>query len=457
MKFFINTLTLLFFLTSNSYSNDNYLNEFNKFLLTKGIGKEINICKEEKRKSKKWFDAGCETRPGGVSTATNNLKIKFYQDRSSIPRKAKPKRDTLLYYTFFQLIDDLGFDNVGSPGSDKPYQFQFNLREDENVKKEMNKSGLLSYLLFENNKIVVDEITPKERFGLVFDDKTMWTSNSVGKSLVSYVTGHAICGGYIESINSRMNDWPLIKNTLYDNQRLIDVLNMAAGDIAYSRDTGKIADLFKNKGRNINPNNNSLKFHMEGYFKDSKMGKNTYNYSNIVPNIIINYVWYKSNGDFQKILDTVFRTKIKSENNISFLKMNSRTVTGKYPVKLEDGPIRYSFRATRYDFLRMAKAMMDDWNNDTCVGKYLKTVYENRIPKVSKVKEGLSSYTMTNSYGGFFHTDYKGIDRPILGMDGYGGQSILIDMEKSRIVVINTVHSDYNWKKIVHSVIKNDG
>jgi len=33
----------------------------------------------------------------------------------------------------------------------------------------------------------------------------------------------------------------------------------------------------------------------------------------------------------------------------------------------------------------------------------------------------------------------------------------LIDMEKSRIVVINTVHSDYNWKKIVHSVIKNDG
>ena len=125
MKFFINTLTLLFFLTSNSYSNDNYLNEFNKFLLTKGIGKEINICKEEKRKSKKWFDAGCETRPGGVSTATNNLKIKFYQDRSSIPRKAKPKRDTLLYYTFFQLIDDLGFDNVGSPGSDKPYSFLF--------------------------------------------------------------------------------------------------------------------------------------------------------------------------------------------------------------------------------------------------------------------------------------------------------------------------------------------
>ena len=30
------------------------------------------------------------------------------------------------------------------------------------------------------------------------------------------------------------------------------------------------------------------------------------------------------------------------------------------------------FRATRYDYLRIAKAMLDDWQNDTCVGKYLK-------------------------------------------------------------------------------------
>jgi hypothetical protein len=41
-----------------------------------------------------------------------------------------------------------------------------------------------------------------------------------------------------------------------------------------------------------------------------------------------------------------------------------------------------------------------------------------------------------------------------MGMDGYGGQSILIDFEKSRIIVINSIHIDYNWKKIAHSVIK---
>ena len=40
---------------------------------------------------------------------------------------------------------------------------------------------------------------------------------------------------------------------------------------------------------------------------------------------------------------------------------------------------RYSFYANRYDYLRIGKRILDDWNNDTCVGKYLKTIYEQRI------------------------------------------------------------------------------
>jgi hypothetical protein len=38
-------------------------------------------------------------------------------------------------------------------------------------------------------------------------------------------------------------------------------------------------------------------------------------------------------------------------------------------------------------------------------------------------------------YGGFFHTGYKGMEnRPVMGMDGYGGQTILIDFERGRII-----------------------
>ena len=51
--------------------------------------------------------------------------------------------------------------------------------------------------------------------------------------MASYVAGHAICGGYIDSINSRLNDWPLIENTLYYDQKLINLLNMSAGDQEY--------------------------------------------------------------------------------------------------------------------------------------------------------------------------------------------------------------------------------
>ena len=65
------------------------------------------------------------------------------------------------------------------------------------------------------------------------DDSTKFKSHSVGKSMVSYVVGHAICEGYIESVDSKINDWPLIENTLYHNQELIFLLNFRAGDEKY--------------------------------------------------------------------------------------------------------------------------------------------------------------------------------------------------------------------------------
>ena len=46
----------------------------------------------------------------------------------------------------------------------------------------------------------------------------------MGKSLVSYVTGYAICEGYIDGVDARLDDWDVIENTLYDNQVLIDLL-----------------------------------------------------------------------------------------------------------------------------------------------------------------------------------------------------------------------------------------
>ena len=347
-------------------------------------------------------------------------------------------------------------------GSSKPYKFKINLKEDKkklikSIDKNMQKSGLLSYLLFENDEIVIDKKSPDNRLGLLFNDRTKWTTASVGKSFTSYVVGQAICDGYIENVDVKLNDWPLIKNTLYEDAKLIDLLNMAAGDQKYSKN-----DLVNIRPKN--PNVNSLKYHMEGHFKGSKPSKKKYNYGNIVTNIIINYVWFKSNGDFQKITDKVFKEKAGIEDSIYFLKISERMTRGmkdsiryKYEVNDEDGPLRYSMELNRYDYLRIAKAMLDDWQNDTCVGKYLKTIHERRISKLrknynSKIK---TAYDQGRSYGGQFHFDFGGFkNRNIFALDGAYGQSILIDMDNSKIVSINAIHMNYNWHKIALGALK---
>ena len=112
------------------------------------------------------------------------------------------------------------------------------------------------------------------------------------------------------------------------------------------------------------------------------------------------------------------------------------------------------FFASRYDWLRIAKAMMNDYQNDTCVGEYLKTLHKNKIKKNVKGTEyeepGFSPGT---SYGGYFHMNYPGLkNRVIFGISGYGGNTILMDMENSQIVVINSIH--YNNAKYKYNVKK---
>ena len=56
--------------------------------------------------------------------------------------------------------------------------------------------------------------------------------------------------------------------------------------------------------------------------------------------------------------------------------------------------------------------------------------------------------------------DYPGLkNRVVFGLGGFGGQSILIDVENSRIVVLNNLHFNnkkfkYNVKKLLIDPIK---
>ena len=438
-------LILLTFLISHK-SNAEYLVDYYKWLIDNNQKQFLN----KEKKLKKWL------------IGNKNLGERFKWG-------SNPSLEKLHYQVFHFNKQHDNWNKHIINGSSKPYKFKINLKEDKKelikrIDKDMRKTGLLSYLLFENDEIVIDKKSPDNRLGLLFDNDTKWTTASVGKSFTSYVVGQAICDGYIKNVDVKLNDWPLIKNTLYENVKLIDLLNMAAGDQKYSNDDKDLVNI-----KPKNPNVNSLKYHMDGHFKGSKPSKKKFNYSNIVANIIINYVWFKSNGDFQKITDKVFKEKAGIKESIYFLKISRRMTRGirqdsefkgvryKYYVKDEDGPLRYSMELNRYDFLRVAKAIMDDYQNDTCVGKYLKTIHERRISKPSSYRGNKikTAFNYGNSYGGQFHFDFGGFkNRNIFALDGAYGQSILIDMDNSKIVSINSIHMNYNWHKIALSALK---
>ena len=342
-------------------------------------------------------------------------------------------------------------------GSADHYKFKSDLREDKNVLKEFKKNkdtGIISYLLFENDKIVIDvaDIPKKVSSGEYIIDGLL-PSHSMGKSLVSYVTGHAICEGYIDSINVKLNDWPLIKNTLYQDAVLLDLLNMKGGDQKWVGERRNVGS--DNRIKGVKPEENvnviGLEKVMSKYLKGTEKSKLIYNYSALTTNVIMNYVKHKAGDDWDKLLHKVFNEHVKVKNSVQFQKSNRKYAITKF------NSARYSFYANRYDYLRIAKTMMEDWHNDTCAGKYLKTIYENRIKKKDNVKDSIDVGLYTKSYGGQIHFDLFGIkkERKILGLSGFAGQNILIDLDNKRIIVVNSLYRNYNWKKIVYKKIKN--
>ena len=449
-KFLIIFLILIF--STTAYAN-NRLDGFNKWLFENGYSEYVKkvesaVCKTEPKYSNLWYYNKCDQ-----PKYENNLKIKFYD--SWLPEETeKPNYGTLLFelykYTYSPYRDKPMADVYEVKPSSKPYKFKSNLQEDNYIDKQLNKTGLISYLRFEDGKITIDKFTPEDRFGKFINKDTKLRSMSVGKTMASYVAGHAICGGYIDSINSRLNDWPLIENTLYYDQKLINLLNMSAGDQEYVYSSDFLLDNKFTSGTDDNAEDISQYI---TYFKNSKKATLRFNYSAFATQLIFNYVLFKTGDDFEKILEKTFNKKAKIKDSVIFWKVKNSSK--------ERGNANIMFYATRYDYLRIAKAMLDDWQNDTCVGKYLKIIWENRVDKENdkREREGKGDriqYRFASGYAGQFQTHYKGINkkRPVMGMHGRGGQHIVIDFERSRIVVTNAIYENFNFPKIVYQPIK---
>ena len=120
---------------------------FNKWLYDNGHHQYLNldegptsgICKTEPKFSQVWFQNSCDKFVG-----TNNLKIKPYKGRWSIPFKKSPNRDTLVYYLYKYLYSH----ETGDHGSKQwskyeiqpsksPYEFKSELKENKFIKKSL--------------------------------------------------------------------------------------------------------------------------------------------------------------------------------------------------------------------------------------------------------------------------------------------------------------------------------
>ena len=337
--------------------------------------------------------------------------------------------------------------------SENHYKFDYDLQNNELSKKveeqlkNKKTTNLVSYLLYEDGKIKIDQQT-KSKYGKYYP------SHSIGKSLVSVVTGYALCGGYINHTVFDRIDYPTVKNTLYENQKLLHLLNMTAGDELYlgERYGGWDSRITKD---NQSVNTIPIKTAMKRYFKDSKPARGfdnelKYNYSAMTTNVIMNYVIYKTGDDWEKLLHKIFTEDAKVKNKVYFhktLRIKDGNRKGEYG--------RYSFYAQRDDYLRIGLMVMNHWNNNTCVGKYLKTMYENRVDKDKRTRNTQSASQYSHGYGGQFHFDIVGLeDRKILSMDGFGGQQLIIDFDKKRVISVASTDRHYDWYEIVYKTLE---
>ena len=468
LKFFIILISVNLMFISKAFSNlDSKVLKFNRWLNLNGYdqyldktGDPVDILYDRSlcKPTITWRCFGADGKiildkdRKSTPIYPNNLKLKLNRKKNNIAFQQNPNRDTLIYYLWNAAFRNV--DNYEIKPSTKPYEFKFNLIDDQFVKKQMKTKGIMSYLYFQEGQILIDEISPKEQMGEFINNETKFYSMSMGKSITSYILGHAICGGYIDGVDARINDWPPIENTLYHNQKLIDFLNMSTGDQKY------IDEFIKNDGTFIEGpshkyENESIARSTNLFFQGSVKTKSRYYYNGFMTQIITNYTKYKTGDDYNKLLKEIFVDKVKIKYSIFPTYSNSDAPE-------ESGILHPNLRVSRYDWLRIAKAMMDDYQNDTCVGKYLKEIHKRRVPKnLNKKHMSEPHYNRTKSYGGQFHFDYPELkDKAVFGMGGYGGRAILIDMENSRIVVLNSLHYNhdkfkYNHKKLLIDPIKN--
>ena len=184
-------------------------------------------------------------------------------------------------------------------------------------------------------------------------------------------------------------------------------------------------------------------------------------YNNVLADLIANYVAFKAGEKYDDLMRKVFQDKVKIEHEVLYEKHKATPTDdeGLFFYGQPQTQASYSFYMTRMDFLRTAEAMMKDYQNQTCVGQYLKEAqsqardwYKYRPHKQNAM---LWLHNYPRKYGAQFYFDFYGMgDRNIFATEGKNGQNMIIDMDNSRIVVTNSAATGWNQRTFIINVIE---
>jgi len=409
----------------------------------------------------------CKSATSAEKNASKTQKIHFFDNGCcEIPDSTEwqPNDATLEYY--YKKTANIRHQMFKINGSTNPRQFIKKIEQHPFIEREMATKTILSYLYYDDGTIVYDALPPSDRFEFKFDNSSYFPSHSMGKSITSYLVGHAICQGYISSVDEPIHDWPLMENTLYYGQPLIKLLNMQAGDTHVIK---KYSGNFTQTRRNIHGNAPLLVAvqNPQELMNTKPKANAKYAYSNLTADVIFNYVMHRVGNDFEKFIKLFYQNKVGTEHPV-YLWMNPlvrRSSASQLTDLTNQGAGQYGISATRYDLLRIAVTMMEDWQSDTCEGQYLKQLKKRSVSKNNKRERwdgsdrryGNAEFgRLTRRYSGQFHSQVVGLEnRDVFVMNGANGQQIAIDFENSRIVAIAAVKShDYNTYRLGYQPIK---
>lgn len=403
--------------------------------------------------------AGCQSVPTIPQTDPGGKAVRYNGRHQELPQNVRPNDATISLYQEERLDLIRYRDLEGRLYKIKPKGNAVDYQEQPNkssgaLDTALTTGYLFSYLYYENGTIKYNGKAMDGRFERNIDDEMPFFSHSTGKSITSYIVGHAICDGYISSMDEVI-DWPMMSQTLYQGQPLRNLLNMSAGD---RHTVDKVSTrVMGSAAHHRNMGLDTIAASLEGV---AKRGNEVF-YNNFLADIIANYIVFRAGDNYDELMRKIFQDKVKIKYPVSYEKHAATLTNGKrssYYGQLQS-QASYSYFMTRLDFLRVAEAMMKDYQNQTCVGLYLKEAQKQAKswpgyrPNDDNAKLWIHPYA--KRYGAQFYFDFRGMsDRNIMATEGYNGQNMMIDMDNSRIVVTNSAATAWDQRVFMLNVIK---